>query len=468
MLNGGTIRNAGTFQLCNRNDVNIGTFTLAGGTLLRDQAGTTNLSNANGASWKNVNYVSPGDTTVLASTGTIAMNTLTRNAGGTMNFLPSGGVITIANSNTNSILGGWATTGSDWAVGNGTAANITAYGGYQTFNLSGTSDSYNSMQTDGGTLAASGTTNSLKIITTQAGQALNLSGNTLTLSSGGLLFAGSNNYAIQSGQLGASGAELIVQQQGSGVLTVNSPISSGSGSLTKAGSGILALGGTNNFSGPTIVAAGVLQVAGSNLSAASNLRLVGGLLETNGAYSVTMGTAVGQAQLPYGASGFSAAGGSLTVSLGTANLAWGSASFSPNPLILNGPGADGSNLSFQSPIDLTGGTANLVINRFIEVDVGTATLNGAVSNSGVGSMGVLVKTGTGTLVLANTANSYAAGTRVSAGILNIASDAVLGAVPSPANVNLTLDPGGTLQAAAGLTLNAARNLIVNAGSSGHG
>ena len=79
------------------------------------------------------------------------------------------------------------------------------------------------------------TTNTLKI-TNSSSQWLTLGGNTLTLTAGGLLFTGSAAYGV-GGSVGdgplksniASPSDLVVQQLGSGTLTINSVIANGAG-----------------------------------------------------------------------------------------------------------------------------------------------------------------------------------------------------------------------------------------------
>ena len=90
--------------------------------------------------------------------------------------------------------------------------------------------------------------NTLSINTTGGG-ALNLGGasGVFALTSNALLVQGTGNYTIQNGALGASGAEVIVHQISSGILTISSPISGGAGSLTKDGSGTLTLTGPQNY-----------------------------------------------------------------------------------------------------------------------------------------------------------------------------------------------------------------------------
>ena len=72
-------------------------------------------------------------------------------------------------------------------------------------------------------------------------------------------------------------------------LTITSPIS-GTGSLIKAGVGILALSGTSTYSGGTTISAGLLQlVGGNNLPSAGNITATGGTLDLGGQGQSTSG-----------------------------------------------------------------------------------------------------------------------------------------------------------------------------------
>lgn len=82
--------------------------------------------------------------------------------------------------------------------------------------------------------------------------------------------------------------------------------------------------------------------------------------------------------------------------------------------------------------------------------------SGSLSNALGGTAG-LTKTGAGTFVLSGT-NSYASGTTLNDGILQIATDSALGAIPAsatPGNLNFN---GGTLATTASFTLNANRGI----------
>ena len=113
----------------------------------------------------------------------------------------------------------------------------------------------------GGTLqltGVAGATNSLAINAASSG-VLDLGGNTMSFASGGLLMTGSGAYTIQNGQIGASGAELIVNNLGSGVLTLSGSVGGGAGSLT-VGGGAVALTGANSYTGGTNISGGLVNI----------------------------------------------------------------------------------------------------------------------------------------------------------------------------------------------------------------
>src|SRR5207253_2418644 len=84
------------------------------------------------------------------------------------------------------------------------------------------------------------------------------------------------------------------------------------------------------------------------------------------------------------------------------------------------------------------------------------TLTGTIGASGGSVLGPLIKTGPGVLILNNPANSYAGGITVSAGRLDVSSDAMLGLA------NPTVNPAGTLRYTANSTT--ARTFNLNAGT----
>jgi autotransporter-associated beta strand protein len=132
--------------------------------------------------------------------------------------------------------------------------------------------------------------NSLRISTTGASQSLGLfASGILRLRTGGLLFAGSNDFSITGGTLAsatATNSDLIVQQYGTGALTISSIISNGTGTstLTKAGPGKLVLSGVNTYTGANFLNGGSLEVSADNaLGSGGALNFYGGTLSIAGA-----------------------------------------------------------------------------------------------------------------------------------------------------------------------------------------
>ena len=224
---------------------------------------------------------------VTRSSGTavINLNAITRNSAATLDF----GAASIArtdNTNTNGILGTWATiNGTDWAVNSTNAADglITAYSAYTdlTRQSSGTKVIPNTATANvriiegtgtpaNLTLAAATTTiNSLNQSASGGTSAatINTGGNTLATAG---IFAGSGaggltiGTSVGSGVLRATGTELIIQNQSTGNILINSNITNnGAGTataLTTAGAGSTILGANNTYTGATTVTSGSLQV----------------------------------------------------------------------------------------------------------------------------------------------------------------------------------------------------------------
>jgi autotransporter-associated beta strand protein len=166
------------------------------------------------------------------------------------------------------------------------------------------------------------------------------------------------------------------------------------------------------------------------------LTLNGGVLESSGTYSRSLGNTVGTNSVNWltnGSGGFAANGGKLTVTLAGAPspLLWGSAGSTVNfvngtgALILGSITAD-NEVELTQNIQLVGTTT-----RTIRVDDNTAspadfaTLSGVIS--GTVTTASLTKSGFGTLYLKNNSNSYIGKTFVTNGTLQFDSIANVGA-----------------------------------------
>ena len=159
-------------------------------------------------------------------------------------------------------------------------------------------------------------------------------------------------------------------------------VNNGAGALsfTKAGAGLWLLNpsSSNVHSGATTVTGGALQVLPSTaavqgLSANSNLVLNGGVIQTAGSFTQTLGTGAGQVQLPFGFSGFSSSGvgatPKLTVTLGGGPITWGSSTFNPATLLL-------SNVSALADVEFTN---DLIISQGVAATPTVSTTNASAT-----------------------------------------------------------------------------------------
>ena len=245
----------------------------------------------------------------VAGSASIALGTLTRDFGAALNFVvPANyaGHLTTSSSNSNGILGGWATyNGVDWAASSASSGtgNIVAYTGYLPFAAGNASVTGNYLLNGGGALTLSETMNSLKLTDTGRGQGLNLGANNLSIMGnatsygtygGAILYAGgtSNTYTISGSGLLLCGSnaftsqpELLVNAATGGTLTVAAPVG-GSTALTKAGGGTVVLAASNSYTGSTCIDAGTLQLANStalgNPAGSSIAICPGSTLDLNG------------------------------------------------------------------------------------------------------------------------------------------------------------------------------------------
>lgn len=202
-------------------------------------------------------------------------------------------------------------------------------------------------------------------------------------------------------------------------------------SLTKAGGSLWILNPatSNTYTGTTTISGGALRVAAEGaavqgLSATSPLVINGGVLETSGNFTRTLGAPVAgtpTVQIPGGASGFSAATTNrLVVTIAGGALTWGSADFNPSSLILGSSTALGET-EITNGIDIGAATRTITANN--NGNTGTMVtagiLSGVISGTGAGG-NALIKNGGGVLMLGS-ANTYAGSTRVDGGNLIVTS-----------------------------------------------
>ncbi|MGA2797052.1 MAG: autotransporter-associated beta strand repeat-containing protein, partial [Thermoguttaceae bacterium] len=321
----------------------------------------------------------------------------------------------------------------------------------------------------------------------------NLGAGALSFNGGGLQFGAAFDPSLDNRTITfqAGGATLDTQAYN---VTVSKAIGNGgAGGLTKQGSGMLTLSASPNYTGPTVISAGTLQLAsGATLPAATavNLTASGAILDDN-AISQTIASLTGVAgtEVKLGGSTLttgnsasttfagaitSASGGSLTkTGAGTFTLR-GSNTFSGavnfNAGLINaaglsnlGAGAlnfNGGGLQFGAAFDPS------LDNRTITFQAGGATLdtqayNVAVSKAiGNGGAGGLTKSGSGILELDGTV-SYSGATSINAGVLKINNQqsTTLSAISGAGK--LEVDGAGTVLTASSLNVN---TLTLGAGS----
>ncbi len=401
---GATTVNNGTLSLSG----SLGSF-LAGsyqGGALQVGGGAFSYAGSSNQSFTGLSVAAGASVVVNASnlpTPTLALNGLTRNTGGTVDFSTANGaatfVVTTTTSNTNGILGGWATQGNEttWAVAgtNGQATGISglASAGYFTTTTGGnTAANYLSTAnvdvTSSPTLGGAITVNTLRF-NTAAAETLTLTGTNI-ISSGGILNttnAGNHLSTITGGTLeGASGADLIVIQNNTMAgLTIASTIANNGASsttapaLTKSGAGLLTLSGTNTYVGQTVVNAGTLSIsADANLGTAPGSPVSNSIILNGGTLQFTAGVAATSTSLNVNRGiSISANGGTINVSalMGDAGFSGAETNVVVIPGIISGSGnltITGGNGSVSNGTG-TASTANYYTLELVSAANGTTT-----------------------------------------------------------------------------------------------
>ena len=364
---------------------NFGTLvqsTIAGSALLIDQASSSSVITTSSAPDATTGNTSVNGTGTPTSVGIYGGRVVYEDNSGNVN---------------------WA-TGTLSGTGTYTLSGFNDYIGFAaSLNYGSSTDNAILTGSDNTTMSSAGGSpyiyNSLKISNSSTGT-LGLGGYVLQLTSGGLLFTGTANYTIgdsNGGQIeagagsNATNTDLIVQQYGTGTLTIAATIANGPGSvstgtstLTKAGPGTLVLTGTNSYTGQTYVDGGVLSITANNqLGAAATgatVNINGGTLQAN--------TASGGFGLWNGATGtnnrnvvIGSNGATIDVIGGnTFTIAGSMTAFN------NGNGAGDSSLTLTSSDnnanDVLNLTGNSSISEGININGGTLETTGSVLLSG--------------------------------------------------------------------------------------
>ncbi len=339
--------------------------------------------------------------------------TATNNGAGVTTLTVSGAV---SGAGRNLTLGGTGNTNISGVIGTGPGSlSMTGTG---TLTLSG-ANTYS-----GGTALSSG---ALRV-----GNNAALGTGTLTLS-GGTLASSSTTARILANDSVVGGNFILGQASGgTGALTLSgamdlggamrqitvnnaadtiSGVISGTGGITKSGTGALTLSGANTYTGGTTLSSGTLLLGDDAALGTGSLALDGGTLASSSTTARTLANNI-------------VVGG---------NVILGRAS--------GGTGA----LTLSGAMDLGGAMRQITVNNAAD------TISGVISGTGG-----ITKSGTGALTLSG-ANTYSGGTTVNAGKIVVDSDGNLG----DASGQLTFGGGGTLQITNGFT--SARNVTLNGG-----
>lgn len=280
-------------------------------------------------------------------------------------------------------------------------------------------------------------------------------GATLTVSTGGILKAGTGTATISGGAGITTGGnvELVIRADlSTDILNVNTNIlATSTGGLTKSGAGTVVLGGTSSYQGTTTVNLGTLRALGAQALGDGEVVLNGGTLDlrANGTQpGVNNGT---PEALVFGNNVTIAGDSTIAVN----NISGGTIYLNKNIQInnltiggntLNITNSNGYGLEVAGTTTLSvGATGNTILN------LGTArtsnlnqalTLNGKVT----GTSNITIR-GTGTVQLTNATNDFTGDIRVAGGVLAAASNEALGNLAN--NIKFTESTTGSTFRATG-------------------
>jgi len=426
---------AGSLHLNNDSAIGTGTFLIQGGTLDSTSGSAKSLSTNNAQNW-NGNFAFAGSNDLNLGSGAVTMNA-TRTVTVTAGNLTVGGAI----------------SGSPFGLTKSGAGTLV---------LSGANTYSGTTTASAGTLAL-GNVNALQNTTLDTG----------TSGSQAVTFtvAGTNTYLL-GGLLGADALDIgsnTISVGANNANTAYNGILSGTGGLTKNGAGSLTLSVANTYSGTTALNAGTLLLGNNSALGTSTLRLgtsgvtsIFTLASTDAtdrtisnalagiggsSWSGTFGQAAGgTGNLTFThasnvslnnasrtlevhntttfSSAFTSSGSIIKQGAGTLvllgnNTSTGATTINAGTLQLGNGGTSGA-LSTSSAITNNGA---LVFNRSDTLAQGTNF------NAVIGGTGLVVKNGSGTLILSG-ANTYEGGTTLNTGTLTIgnASGAGTGAI----------------------------------------
>ncbi len=333
----------------------------------------------------------------------------------------------------------------NWSTGPWTVGTPNAVGAFAAFGGGGTEITANrTIVVDGtftvGTISLNGAANS-KTYTLAAG------GGSLTLDNGATAAAltntASSNTIASSVILTANGVTTTVTSAAD-TLTLSGVVS-GTGAITKAGAGKLALTGANTFVGNTTINAGTLQINSVNSvgDAANTVTINNATLQAieniTTTRNITLGDAASvisvDATKTYSVGGVVSGSGALnktgsgTLALTGTNTYTGGTNLNAGTLAINTDSSLGDAAGVTAiNAAILETTANITTTRAITLATAASTiLTDAATTYSVGGLisgtGSLNKTGAGTLALTNGGNTYSGATVFGGGTLSLNSGA---------------------------------------------
>ena len=264
-----------------------------------------------------------------------------------------------------------------------------------------------------------------------------------TLISGGILQLGNGGTAGNAGTTSANitNNSQLVLNRSDAALSLGGVIN-GSGSITKLGSGTVALTGANTYQGSTTISNGAISLNSSSTlgDGTGTLNLSGGTLNTSAGRSVSTAPVANPVNLTADSS-ITTSSTAATVDLSFTNDIIGG---SAGTLTFRNDGADAAadqfeprftgNFTFGRPIVIDNGALGKTRLSAFNTNGTTQTFNGVLS--GNGSFRRSVTAGTGGVTVLNATNTYSGATAVNAGTLLV--NGALG------GGNVTITSGGVL------------------------